>query len=141
MAALAGLGFGLSVQAQSAAQEESSAGESSTSMVIEEIVVTSQKRQQALEDVPIVVSVLNSDFIQDAGIVGLEDVRNYIPSLLLERNTNPFATTIRIRGVGNLGNIPNFEPRQRRHRDYSAALRPLACHLDFLRATAVSCHT
>ena len=110
VAALAGLGFGLSVQAQSAAQEESSAGESSTSLVIEEIVVTAQKRRQALEDVPVVVSVLNSDIIQDAGIVGLADLQNYIPSLLLERNTNPFATTIRIRGVGNLGNIPNFEP-------------------------------
>ena len=59
---------------------------------------------------PVVVSVLNSDSIQDAGIVGLADVQYYIPSLVMERNTHPFATTIRIRGIGNFGNIPNFEP-------------------------------
>ena len=59
---------------------------------------------------PMVVSVLTADFIQDAGIAGLEDIQNYIPSLVMERNTNPFATTVRIRGVGNFGNIPNFDP-------------------------------
>ena len=107
---LTGLGCVTSVQAQSPAQQESSVGENSASLVIEEVIVTAQKRQQALEDVPIVVSVLDSDFIRDVGIVGLEDLQNYIPSLLMERNTNPFATTTRIRGIGNLGNIPNFEP-------------------------------
>ena len=83
--ALTALGYVASVQAQSPAQEESSVGKSSTSLVIDEVMVTAQKRQQALEDVPVVVSVRNSDFIRDAGIVGLEDLENYIPSLLMER--------------------------------------------------------
>ena len=81
-----------------------------TSLAIEEIVVSAQRRLKNLEDVPVVVSVLNSGLIQDSGIVGLADIQNYVPSLLMERNTHPYATTIRIRGVGNLGNIPNFEP-------------------------------
>lgn len=109
-AALTGLGLGVNVQAQSAAPEQDSVGQNSTSLVIEEVVVTAQKRQQALDDVPVVVSVLNSELIRDSGVVGLADLQNYVPSLLLERNSHPFASTIRIRGVGNLGNIPNFEP-------------------------------
>ena len=100
--ALAGFSFVMSVQAQDADAKDA--------LAIQEIVVVAQKRAQSLEDVPVVVSVLSSDFIEDAGIVGLEDLQNYVPSLVLERNTNPFATTIRIRGIGNLGNIPNFEP-------------------------------
>ena len=109
-ATLAGLGFGVSVQAQDVGQRENLDRPDSKSLTIDEIVVSAQKRQQALADVPMVVSVLTADFVQDAGIVGLEDIQNYIPSLVMERNTNPFATTVRIRGVGNFGNIPNFEP-------------------------------
>ena len=109
-AALAGLGFAVSAQAQSAGEAESSDGPDSTSLTIEEIVVSAQKRRQALEDVPLVVSVLTADSIRDNGIVGLEDIQSFIPSLLMERNIHPFATTIRIRGIGNFGNIPNFEP-------------------------------
>ncbi len=105
-----GFGFGAGVHAKSAEPIEKSNEEASTSLLIEEVIVTAQRRSQSLEVVPVVVSVLNSGFIRDAGIVGLENLQNYVPSLMLERNTNPFATTIRIRGVGNLGNIPNFEP-------------------------------
>jgi iron complex outermembrane receptor protein len=83
---------------------------STHAQTIDEIVVTAQKRLQALDDVPLVVSVLTADTIQEAGIIGLEDIPHYVPSLILERNTNPFTTTVRIRGVGNFGNIPNFEP-------------------------------
>jgi len=33
-----------------------------------------------------------------------------VPSLEIEGNTNPFTTSLRVRGMGNLANIPNFEP-------------------------------
>ena len=84
-------------------------GPAGHAQTIDEIVVSAQKRQQAIKDVPLVVSVLTSDLIQEAGITGLEDVPTYVPSLVLERNTNPYTTTVRIRGIGNFGNIPNFE--------------------------------
>ena len=107
---LMGIGCAPGVFAQNGEQIGNQNQERSIFLEIEEITVTAQKRAQLLEDVPVVISALTSEFFQDAHFVELEDLRNYVPSLMMERNAHPFATTIRLRGVGNLGNIPNFEP-------------------------------
>src|SRR3546814_8702290 len=36
----------------------------------DEIIVTAQKREQSLQDVPIVVTVVNAQLLQDAGEIG-----------------------------------------------------------------------
>jgi iron complex outermembrane receptor protein len=101
---------GSNASAQALQQPAAASETGSSEPVLEEIIVSAQKRDQSILDVPVMVSVLNGHFIQDTGIVGLEDLQNYVPSLMIEANSNPFHTTIRIRGIGNLGNIPNFEP-------------------------------
>lgn len=77
---------------------------------IEEIVVTATRREQAFRDVPLAISALDSQRLLDAGITEFNDIQSQVPSLEIEANTNPFTTSLRIRGVGNLANIPNFEP-------------------------------
>lgn len=77
---------------------------------IEEVVVTAARREQSFQDVPMAVSALDSQRLLDAGINEFEDVATQVPSLEIEANTNPFTTSLRIRGMGNLANIPNFEP-------------------------------
>ena len=77
---------------------------------LEEVVVTAQKRSQSLQDVPIAVSALNAQALEDAGIQTMEDVSRQVPSLEVQTNTSAVATNFRIRRVGNLGNIPTFEP-------------------------------
>jgi outer membrane receptor protein involved in Fe transport len=77
---------------------------------IEEVVVTATRREQAFQDVPMAVSALDSQRLLDAGITEFQDIQSQVPSFEVEANTNPFTTSLRIRGMGNLANIPNFEP-------------------------------
>jgi outer membrane receptor protein involved in Fe transport len=77
---------------------------------IEEIVVTAQKREQLLQDVPVPVSVLNSAALLRAGVQNLNDVARQVPMLEVQTSTSALSTSIRLRRVGNIGNIPTFEP-------------------------------
>jgi len=77
---------------------------------IEEIVVTAARREQSFQDVPMAVSALNAQRLRDTGVVEFAQIASQVPSLEVEGNTNPFTTSLRIRGLGNLANIPNFEP-------------------------------
>jgi outer membrane receptor protein involved in Fe transport len=77
---------------------------------IEEVVVTATRREQSFRDVPMAVSALDSQRLQDTGVTEFNDIQSQVPSFEIEANTNPFTTSLRIRGMGNLANIPNFEP-------------------------------
>ena len=77
---------------------------------LEEVVVTAQKRAQSLQDVPMSVSAMSAATMSDAGIQTMDDITRSIPVLEVQTNTSAVATTFRIRRVGNLGNIPSFEP-------------------------------
>lgn len=77
---------------------------------VDEIVVTATKREQTLQEVPIAVSVVQEETIQDAQIVDALDLQSIVPSLRvsqLERSSN---TTFTIRGFGNGANNPGIEP-------------------------------
>ena len=75
----------------------------------EEIVVTAQKRKQRLQDVPIVVTTLNKETLKDAGVRDVKDLMQVTPGLVVTSNANEAATTIRIRGIGTVGDNPGLE--------------------------------
>ncbi|MEY4642467.1 MAG: hypothetical protein RLZZ227_2461 [Pseudomonadota bacterium] len=77
---------------------------------IEEVVVTAQKRRQLLQDVPVPVSVLTAALLRQAGVQTLNDVARQIPMLEVQSSTSSITTSLRLRRVGNIGTIPNFEP-------------------------------
>jgi outer membrane receptor protein involved in Fe transport len=77
---------------------------------VEEIVVTATRREQSFQDVPMAVTALSAQSLADAGVNEFQKLDSLVPSLEVEGNTNPFVTSLRIRGMGNLANIPNFEP-------------------------------
>jgi len=87
-----------------------SLGSRAETMVLEETVVTAQKREQSLQDVPIAVSALSGQALADAGIQNMVDISRQVPTLEVQTTTSPASTNFRIRRVGNLGNIPTFEP-------------------------------
>jgi len=77
---------------------------------IEQITVTSQKREQTLQEVPIAVSVVQAETLENAQIVDAIDLQSVVPSLRvsqLERSSN---ATFIIRGQGNGANNPGIEP-------------------------------
>jgi len=79
-------------------------------LVLEEVVVTAQKREQNLQDVPLAVSALSGAALLDAGVKDIGDLARQVPALEVQNSIGPWATSYRIRRVGNLGNIPTFEP-------------------------------
>ena len=77
---------------------------------LEEVIVTAQKREQSLQDVPISVSAMSGDQLNAAGVNTIEGLAKIMPSLEVQSTTSTVSANFRIRRVGNLGNIPDFEP-------------------------------
>ena len=94
-------GFAGVASAQDAPQE------SATS--IDDIIVTAQKREQNLQDVPIVVTTLSEDLLEDAGVRDIKDLQILTPGLIVTSTTNESVTTARIRGVGTVADNPGIE--------------------------------
>ncbi len=76
---------------------------------IDDIVVTAQKREQNLQDVPIVVTSLSAETLQQAGVRDIKDLQILTPGLVVTSNSSEAATTARIRGVGTVGDNPGLE--------------------------------
>ncbi len=76
----------------------------------EEIVVTAQRREQALQDVPLAVSAYNAEALDANNITSTADLQRLAPSLLVNSsNSETGGSTIRIRGVGTTGNNIGLE--------------------------------
>ncbi len=76
----------------------------------EEIVVTATGRTAALQDVPITVTALSSQAIENAGITDLRQIEQLAPSYHFQTGqSNAAGTTAYIRGLGTAGDNPGFE--------------------------------
>ncbi|CAN5404990.1 TonB-dependent receptor [soil metagenome] len=76
---------------------------------VEDIIVTAQKREQNLQDVPVVVTALSQELLQDAGVHDIKDMQILTPGLSVTSTSNEAITTARIRGVGTVGDNPGLE--------------------------------
>jgi len=76
---------------------------------VDEIIVTAQKRSQSLQDVPIVVTAVSGQLLQDTGVRDIKDLTILTPGLLVTSTTGENVTTARIRGVGTVGDNPGLE--------------------------------
>lgn len=76
---------------------------------VDDIIVTAQKREQSLQDVPIVVTTLSEQLLEDAGVHDIKDLQILTPGLTVTSTTNESITTARIRGVGTVGDNPGLE--------------------------------
>ncbi len=76
-----------------------------------EIVVTAQGRDQLLQDVPVAITVVDSELIQNSGVTDVRGLRQLTPSL--QSTTGQSSATgvvLSIRGIGTAGDNPGFEP-------------------------------
>ncbi|MDI1328413.1 MAG: TonB-dependent receptor [Brevundimonas sp.] len=76
---------------------------------IDDIIVTAQKREQNLQDVPIVVTSLSQEVLQDAGVRDIKDLQILTPGMTVTSTSSEASTTARIRGVGTVGDNPGLE--------------------------------
>lgn len=68
-------------------------------LMLQEITVTAQKRVESLQDVPLSVSVLSGEKLNDTGIANLQDLSAYVPNFTI--NQTGISTTISIRGISS----------------------------------------
>lgn len=66
---------------------------------LDEVVVTAQKRVQKLEDVPISLTAINGEKLEDAGIVSVSGISDYTPSFNMTQTG--IGTNIAIRGISS----------------------------------------
>ncbi len=68
---------------------------------LEEIVVTAQKREQSIQEVPISMTALTSDFVLDSGLTSFGGIQQYAPNVSINPVTDTRSTALRIRGIGS----------------------------------------
>lgn len=93
--------------AQSPTQSSEQQEQSTTT--VREIIVTAQQREQNLQDVPIVVTAIGAQQLQDAGVRDIKDLTVVTPGLNVTSSTSNATTVARIRGVGTIGDNPGLE--------------------------------
>lgn len=95
---LVGLGASSAAQAQE-----------SDVQTVDSIIVTAQKREQNLQDVPVVVTAVGAKLLQDTGVRDIKDLTILTPGLTVTSTSSEASTTARVRGVGTVGDNPGLE--------------------------------
>jgi outer membrane receptor protein involved in Fe transport len=73
------------------------------------IVVTAQGRAQALSDVPVAISAVTSETLQNSGANDIRQLNQLAPSLLVSSTGSEANGSPRIRGIGTVGDNPGLE--------------------------------
>jgi len=78
---------------------------------IEDIIVTAQRRQEAVQDVPIAISAFSAASLEAKGITNTLSLIGYVPNMFGSNNTGlGSANTYYLRGLGNTETIATFDP-------------------------------
>ncbi len=73
------------------------------------IVVTAQGRAQSLADVPIAVSAISAEMLEQSGTTDIRELNQIAPSLLVSSTGNEANGSARIRGIGTVGDNAGLE--------------------------------
>ena len=76
---------------------------------VQDIVVTAQGRAQALADVPVAVSAITAETLQNSGANDIRQLNQVAPSLLVSSTGSEANGSARIRGIGTVGDNPGLE--------------------------------
>jgi outer membrane receptor protein involved in Fe transport len=74
-----------------------------------EIIVTATRRAQALADVPLAISAVTSEMLENTGANDIRQLNQVAPSLLVSSTGSEANGSARIRGVGTVGDNPGLE--------------------------------
>jgi len=73
------------------------------------LTVTAQKREEAMQDVPISITALPEQLLQDTGVRDIKDVQLLVPGLTVSSTQSEVQTVARIRGIGTVGDNAGLE--------------------------------
>lgn len=101
--------------------------------LLSEVVVTARRRSETVQEVPIPISVISGDLVEDAGAFNVNRVKELVPTVQLY-SSNPRNTTLNIRGLGSTFGLTNdgIDPGVGFYVDGVYYARPAATTLDFI---------
>ncbi|MBA2635366.1 MAG: TonB-dependent receptor plug domain-containing protein, partial [Sphingomonas sp.] len=75
-----------------------------------DIIITANRRNEALSDVPIAVSAVTSESLENSGASDIRQLTQLSPSLLVSSTSSEAGGGVaRIRGIGTVGDNPGLE--------------------------------
>jgi iron complex outermembrane receptor protein len=77
--------------------------------ILEEIVVVAQKREQSGQEVPVSVTAMSAESIQQSGMQTIERLTELNPSVSFDTAQSFQNASLKIRGIGTFGNTRSFE--------------------------------
>lgn len=92
------------------AQESGDGSSVETSRTLGKITVTAQKREENLQNVPIAITALSADAIEDSGGSNIEQLQQLVPSLNFRKGTTSANSALFLRGVGTISFSTAAEP-------------------------------
>ncbi|HEU4821171.1 MAG TPA: TonB-dependent receptor [Qipengyuania sp.] len=107
----AGAMFAPAAAAQDTSAEQTTEAAADASVEDDEnvIVVTAQGRRQELADVPVAISAVNAETLQNSGANDIRQLNQVAPSLLVSSTGSEANGSARIRGIGTVGDNPGLE--------------------------------
>ena len=96
---LAGAALLLAGTAWPAAAQQAPAGRVAAGE-LEEVVVTARRREERLQDVPVSVTAISGQQLEQQRVMTLQDVGNVVPSLTISSNNTRDANNFSLRGQG-----------------------------------------
>ncbi|KAF1722159.1 Outer membrane receptor proteins, mostly Fe transport [Pseudoxanthomonas wuyuanensis] len=107
--ALAVLAALCAIPAARAQQASPSAPPEDEPTTLATMTVTAQKREEQMQNVPISVTALPEQLLQDTGVRDVKDLQVLVPGLTVTSTQSEVQTTARIRGIGTVGDNAGLE--------------------------------
>jgi len=105
----------------------------SDSAGLQEVVVTARRRAEDLQSVPLTVTAVTAETIQNQDITNIQDLGSFVPNIKISQDRATSSTiNIYIRGVGQSDPLWGFEPGVGVYIDDVYMARPQAALLDVL---------
>jgi iron complex outermembrane receptor protein len=97
----------------------------------EEIVVTARKREENVQDVPVAVTVVTSDELEEAATADISELQGQVPNLAVYQGRNQSTTlTAFLRGIGQADPLWGVDPGVGLYIDDVYIARPQGALLD-----------
>lgn len=93
----------------SAQEAPATPGQEPEATTLAGMTVTAQKREEAMQDVPISITALPEQLLRDTGVRDVKDLQVLVPGLTVTSTQSDAQTTARIRGVGTVGDNAGLE--------------------------------
>ncbi|MGO4262218.1 TonB-dependent receptor [Lysobacter sp. TAB13] len=104
------IAFGLAAFAAHAqAQQAAAPPQEEEAKTLAGLTVTAQKREEAMQDVPISITALPEQLLRDTGVRDVKDVQLLVPGLTVSSTQSEVQTVARIRGIGTVGDNAGLE--------------------------------